>query len=974
MKTVKMLQLMAMASLMPAVAGAQTDMTDKIVNPGYETGTHDGWTSRSVWESPDYVVVNNGQGVYADSHSGNKHMNAWAPRLTSVDVYQEVTLQPGKYRLAAWLRMTDAGHPEYVTDQHVYASVQGVEYKSEILIADSIGNQPQYWQRRDVVFMVNNAAEPVVIGAASTGTGNTPAGWFQADDWTLERLGDVDADEYIAQLQQAFYQLCDEADALKSADGIYELTAVGNMLDAAVADVGNPTTETELIAAMAAIRQAMAEARETVAVREELNKKITECELFAEENFYEPGFDAFMNAIADAFDVYEDVENSLLADYRGAIVNLDAARVVYIQSQAPATIDAPQNVTELYLQLPSFIGGKDYNLPAPWVSASVVPARPQSDIWVGDCRPTSEGGPVRTGLNAWAENFTSMDIYQEITGLPNGVYKVSAEFMMRDTEINDQHIYVASSQGTAVSGQLTHANWDTYTWELVESGYVMVSDGKLRVGAASTCGGGTNGWFQVTNFKLWYGGTDAANVVQGNYEAMTVEADELLGRLMNGDAAVLRAAIEKAASEAAEGNYQAACVALAAPINAAKSQAEAYEAFVDGTVARLELLLLEAGVKSADYRAVLTSARQLIASGLAKADARSVLLNEWVECVEAYIRYADYIDVLNAVLTADAPYAADHLEGTRTVKNEQMARMDAEWIKAWIVDEYIARLKQAAHSLQTSALLASTEAIDATFLIQSPDCQTGNKAWAPEGWDIDNQNGATVTNFSRHWSGDENNYYIDSWHPTAGALTFTASQKLTDIPNGRYTLRAVCSTDGDHVHLFAHAPESADSVFVEFPNDNNIGGEIWKEAEEHYLATGEETPEYLVNNRVGQGWGWRSLEIEVTNHELIIGATCDSTKLDREPFTGTWFSVDDFSLTLISLGDNSDFDNTTGIVGASRQQSVTVRVIGRRIEVEGTDSYEVYDLSGRLMDRRTALPTGIYVVKADGCQMKVVVR
>lgn len=93
--------MMALASFLPVTAMAQTDVTDKIVNPGYETGTHDGWTSRSVWEAPDYVVVNNGQGVYADSHSGEKHMNAWAPRLTSVDVYQQVDLQPGKYRLAA---------------------------------------------------------------------------------------------------------------------------------------------------------------------------------------------------------------------------------------------------------------------------------------------------------------------------------------------------------------------------------------------------------------------------------------------------------------------------------------------------------------------------------------------------------------------------------------------------------------------------------------------------------------------------------------------------------------------------------------------------------------------------------------------------------------------------------------------------------------------------------------------------------
>lgn len=973
MKTVKLLRMMALASFLPVTAMAQTDVTDKIVNPGYETGTHDGWTSRSVWEAPDYVVVNNGQGVYADSHSGEKHMNAWAPRLTSVDVYQQVDLQPGKYRLAAWLRMTDGAHPEYVTNQHVYAEVDAVTLASASLAVDNIGNTPENWQQLSVEFIVGETTKSVLIGACSAGNGLTPAGWFQADDWTLEYLGEAGADEYLAMVQDAFYQVCDEADQLKSADGIFELQAVVNMLDNVVAENSNASTVEEYIAAIENIRKAMQEARETVTVREQLNQAITAAELFAEENYYEPGFNAFMDAISIAFGVYEDTDNALLADYRKAMDDLEAARVVYIQSQAPASLDAPQNVTELYLKLPSFVSGKDYNLPAPWVSASVVPNRPQSDVWVGDCRPASEGGPTRPGLNSWADNFTSMDIYQEITGLPAGVYKVTAEFMMRDTEINDQHVYVASSQGTGVSGQLTHANWDTYTWEAVESGYVMVSDGKLRVGAASTCGGGTNGWFQVTNFKLWYGGLDASSVVEENYNSMVSEAEGLLSELMNGDAAVLRAAIEKAKAEAAAGKFEAACTSLASPISEAKAQAALYASFMDGTVANIELLLVDA--KSGDRRNVLLSAQQLISSGIAKADAKAARLAAWKESVEAYVRYADYMDVLTAVLSADRPYATDHLEGTTTVKNEQMAAMDADFVKPSVVDAYIARLKEAVYSLEMSALLSSTGEIDATFLIKSADCQTGNKNLAPEGWDIDNQNGATITNFSRHWAGDVNNYYIDSWNPTAGALVFTASQKLTDIPNGKYSLKAAVSTDGDHVHLFASSDASVDSVFVEFPNDNNIGGEIWKEAEQIFLETGEETIEYLVNNRTGGGWAWRSLDIDVKNHELTIGVTCDSTKLDKEAFTGTWYSADDFTLTLKELGDNTGFENPTAINNLpAAGVAVAVRCENRRIVVEGTEAYSVYDLGGRAMDKRAMLPAGVYVVTCGGKQYKVVVR
>ncbi len=121
----------------------------------------------------------------------------------------------------------------------------------------------------------------------------------------------------------------------------------------------------------------------------------------------------------------------------------------------------------------------------------------------GDFRTATIAG--KTCWNNWSNNFTSMDVYQELDGLvPGTAYTLSCVSMCGPGEISDQHAYLMTKGDTAVSPVKKVAIWNTVEgWESQTTDRIIVgTDGKLRVGYASTSGGGTKGWFCVTDFKL----------------------------------------------------------------------------------------------------------------------------------------------------------------------------------------------------------------------------------------------------------------------------------------------------------------------------------------------------------------------------------------------------------------------------------------------------------------------------------------
>ena len=104
----------------------------------------------------------------------------WASSVTSINLYQDVTLPAGQYQLSTSMHTSTAGD---VTNQHLYVQVDGgTEIASNTLTYDA----NNYWIPLSLTFTVPAGSTKVRIGARSTGTG-TSAGHFTLDNVKLQK-------------------------------------------------------------------------------------------------------------------------------------------------------------------------------------------------------------------------------------------------------------------------------------------------------------------------------------------------------------------------------------------------------------------------------------------------------------------------------------------------------------------------------------------------------------------------------------------------------------------------------------------------------------------------------------------------------------------------------------------------------------------------------------------------------------------
>ena len=133
------------------------------------------------------------------------------------------------------------------------------------------------------------------------------------------------------------------------------------------------------------------------------------------------------------------------------------------------------------------------------------------DGWTFD-KPKGGNGPDHGGdFEYWAGNASnraeaSFDYWQEITGLPNGTYTVSAEmYNSLNNEGGDYTEFkptvgVYATVGEKTVSKLVDVNSETrvpYETEAIE-----VTDGKIRIGVKSFEAPMAARWFTVDNFKL----------------------------------------------------------------------------------------------------------------------------------------------------------------------------------------------------------------------------------------------------------------------------------------------------------------------------------------------------------------------------------------------------------------------------------------------------------------------------------------
>ncbi|MGI6218305.1 MAG: hypothetical protein ACOYJE_00340 [Bacteroidaceae bacterium] len=629
---------------------------------------------------------------------------------------------------------------------------------------------------------------------------------------------------------------------------------------------------------------------------------------------------------------YVEITNA----YCDSIANLliTSSRAYVLSGVTTATDDEPYNIVandyfQQVVSAPQFttVGGDTSDAAdltqGTWATNNVANG---GDFRTGNNHVTGTDTIHVNCYNNWSNSFTSLELYQEITNLPEGLYTITAKESDNQTLWYDQHLFVSSVAGEAVGAvpttDISQRIFGEYT-EMPETEKIWVPEGgTLRIGMKSTSGGDVLGWFCATDFELFY------------YPAAEGEGSNAVANR----AEEVRALAEAHASETlgAEKDYISAILTQADAISSSSSNEEITAAL--NALNAAEDTINVCVTESAEFQTALETAQTLIADpSYNGGDATT---------------FQGVIDEVINELTA----AGQAGSGKDITYLDELADMLSEGGDAFVKSYAIAQVVALENSDALNGVSEGTP-VDLTDFIVNPTIENESNTANPEGWTfVKNTQNDNYTNNGEHYSGDAANTYLDNWNGSAGALASRISQTIY-VPNGQYILRCAARADGVGAYIYANGDT------VQIKNDGNTGGAIWEAAEE-----GSETK--LVND--GQGYGWSNYEVRfgVYDNALTLGVTTVCGYEDATKWTGTWFSVDDFQLLMIEKGWSVGIEE----VGADAAADFKVYVNNGYITVEGAEDYTVYSISGMQVDATQQLPAGTYIVSANGKAVKVAVK
>jgi hypothetical protein len=754
----------------------------------------------------------------------------------------------------------------------------------------------------------------IIVGMKTVGTNAT---MIYMDNVTLEYMG-FDASIYMTSLR-------DKVKNYIVVSGSTLLPGVLSELKKAVVASETETIDEDTLAVFYEnLDNAYKQATKSLTMMADLQAQILDLNNLLITYSEWPGFGAAQATLVAANGLLTsgpaDVATSKYADLVNMIATMSQAKKNYILSQ-PASAATPANLT-LLVQTPSFRADGQENISTATLS---------STGWA--TANVTNGGDYRTGFNqnntcynSWSTSFTSMNLYQNITGMPAGIYTVNCIAMTQPYDLNDQHAYVSSSLTTAVSPYMQTATWYDATtspsgsgiWEpMATQKVVLLAGDTLRIGFASShnasavdgtgAARGQNGWFSVTDFQVkYYGtvGTDA--VVLGDVQA----ADALKSTVaLLGDRAQVAAYVATATDRlSANAGYAKVYESLNAATKLAKASILARTNFLASNYAKLSGMAA-ADTLQADIDALYTAAISLTNDSLAKATATYANLTSLDSKLAAYPTYA-------AAYTSALAYIASVSSNAYVVKIQnkmaaQKAALSADLATPATITAYVADLNNSIADAKLSFALAGGNNQDLTYLIINQPLAATSGTVAPTGWTVTGSKDA-ITKVGQYMDDSATKRYFDTYASGAGIL-FTGKQAIK-VPNGTYTVKAIARTPATGVFIYATGIQN---YFTEAPMHtydkllrNSTGlsdstgtvtdtyGPIWE-------AAADGSAIKLANSGKGRGWGQITVDdVVVTNHEITIGFSSDST-FTGKPFKGTWFSVVDFTLTLKTMGDNA---------------------------------------------------------------------
>ncbi len=239
----------ALITAVKAQTTANTDMTLAIVNPSFETGNYNGWTTTT---SKDTGAKSTSNSTYKmEGADGNYLFNTWS---TGYEISQTITgLQPGKYTVSAIMGtnkdqtlVLKLNNDEATVASSTEGAKVGVSISCDVLVSN---------------------------GSLTISAGTSNQNWYKVDNFKLTYVGAASASEYITQIKS----LVSNAEEIsnKMSDKSTTHTTLTNAINAGKAITDTETDLTTLNSAVADLENAIATANAELTRGAAINALIT---------------------------------------------------------------------------------------------------------------------------------------------------------------------------------------------------------------------------------------------------------------------------------------------------------------------------------------------------------------------------------------------------------------------------------------------------------------------------------------------------------------------------------------------------------------------------------------------------------------------------------------------------------------------------------------------------------------------------
>ena len=999
----------------------------------------DGDAYQNVPEKPDFADT--------EENKGALFLRAgWQGECT----YKQVVKLPcAVYRLEYWTINANASSSASATD------LTNITCRKDKFV-DETGSSltAKEWTKHEFEFTPTSEFT-IEFGYRASNAGSNKVPHIFIDGIKLYKIGEAERGDLLL---EDFNDVCDSLYERFNIEGITE-NLVGEIYDA-IAEAENYDSDDELEANIKTLKEFLVKVDETLVTINKFNSMVNKIERYLSQDVKYPGEKDLNDAYKSIMAEYDE---ATINDYATLLERLDAALNSYLFSQV-ATDENPADYT-FFIKHPNFTTESN----EPTYDADGLATYPNGDIYTDGSTPTLADGATSEGWykgsntggdqrinykngricwNLWANsastNVNDRSINQDITNLPAGYYSFAADFITQPEWPHEAHAFVKNSHSDISSPVLTTGTMTTEApwgaWTTLKTDKILVADGKLTVGGRSIFPyADQTGWFCMTNVKLYYHGAFTAEDYKVVFDKAVAEAQAMCDTMFfAGDKAVFAAAINKYKVASTIEEMTISLDSIRAAKDIASASISKWEGVKTGVWTNLKDSIA-ANVYTTEANQIVQKVVDIMTSLVNAEDATYTTMDGLTAVLRKY-RDSYIPNLIEAQsLTYTVQMATDVLNACITGQVAELTSIVSMPSEA-VMNAYIDNLNAAiteAKRIEVSGSIKVEAGADMTGLIVNA---TIDDTYAT-GWNVNkvvgDGNGAKS---GQQFDGDTNGFYIDS-NSNEGNLLLTVSQTLTNIPNGRYEIKAMTRTTGEGSYIYGIADNDSANIRIKHINKNepfnytqnidptyssavvegdsiftgsNTFGPIWFESAkwvntnlglsikkdpdtgaglfdyiEEYKMNNEgnindETMYHLnvaaANNGNGRGWAYSKIEIEVKDHLLTLGVTTDSvfTKAYKDidgadcvPFNGTWFSADNFTLTLLTPGDNTGWDPTaTGIESVVTPENVAVRVENGAIIANG----EIYSISGSRVANGTKVPAGVYIVRQGKVAKKVLVK